>query len=278
MPDWERLFPATPHRWQMGLRPADPAAFFAPGPDAPAILAERARWLEAAPEEYAALLDEAVAALDETVRLAEGWGIGIGKGQPWPALGRAWEPDFALMLRGKDRLFRLAGGVVCFPSSWALREKLGKPIDEIHAPVPGLNPALARQIHTFLDRLAPGAAWARENWGLSRDAELNHHPSQRRKRLDATTTAAEVWLRIERQLLFKLPATGAVLFGIRVEVHPLASLPSEARAGLARAVSTMPPAVLAYKGLATARDAEWLSQPPTNGEAHHLQDHAKPRH
>jgi hypothetical protein len=244
----------TPHRWQMGLRPAAAPAFFAHEPNAAEVLARRARLLDAAPETYAALLDGGAAPLRETARLAAAWGARIDDRDPLHALGRAWEPDFALMTRGEDGVFRLAGGVVCFPSSWALREKLGRPMDDIHAPVPGLNPALARQIHTFLERLDPGAAWARENWGLSRDAELNHHPSLRRTALDAAVRADEVWVRIERQLLFKLPETRAVLFGIRVDVHPLTSLPDTARAGLARALGTMSPEVLAYKGLASARD------------------------
>ena len=38
--------------------------------------------------------------------------------------------------------FRLQAGAVVFPSSWALEEKLGRTMDEIHGIVPGLNPAL----------------------------------------------------------------------------------------------------------------------------------------
>jgi len=71
-------------------------------------------------------------------------------------LGRAlpWEPDFALMVRGSDDFFHLAGGAVCFPSSWALREKLGKPLDLVHAPVPGINPALARAFESAFSDLS----------------------------------------------------------------------------------------------------------------------------
>lgn len=264
-PDWQRILPATPHRWQMGLRPADARAFFAA--ENRAITAERARWLASGWAEYAALLDHAADALDETARLAAGWEaetLGASISPPIPAadrmqtllaLGRTWEPDFVLMVPDADGVFRLAGGVVCFPSSWAIREKLGQAMEAVHGPVPGLNAALARQIHVFLDRLVPGAAWARENWGLSRDAERNHHPSRPRARLDATISAADVWLRVERQILFKLPSTGAVLFGIRVDVHPFAGLPADARRGLAQAIATMPQAALDYKGLTAARDA-----------------------
>jgi dimethylamine monooxygenase subunit A len=239
----------------MGLRPADAPGFFAREPGADVILAERAHWLDTAPAEYAALLDEGIPALEEYARISAGWGVLINEDQSLQTLARACEPDFALLPRGEDGVFRLAGGAVCFPSSWALREKLGKPLEEIHAPVPNLNPSLARQIHTFLDRIIPGAAWARENWGLSRDCELNHHPSLPHRQLDAGISITDVWLRLERQLLFKLPATGAILFGIRVDVHPLQGMPASARNGLARTIGTMPPSILAYKGLSTAREA-----------------------
>ena len=159
----------------MGLRPADPRAFFARESHAELLLTERAHWLDTAPEIYSAALEESYEALSETAEHAKEWGTPICSANTLHELGRAWEPDFALMLKGNDGVFRLGAGAVCFPSSWALREKLGKPIDEIHSPVPGLNAALSRQIHTFLDRLAPSAAWTRENWGLSRDGNLNHH-------------------------------------------------------------------------------------------------------
>mgnify|MGYP000846223527 CR=1 FL=1 len=36
--------------------------------------------------------------------------------------------------------WRLAAGSLCFPSSWSLVEKFGKPLQDIHAPVPGFGP------------------------------------------------------------------------------------------------------------------------------------------
>ena len=43
------------------------------------------------------------------------------------------------MRRGEDG-WRLAAGSLCFPSSWSLDEKFGRPLQEIHAPVPGFGP------------------------------------------------------------------------------------------------------------------------------------------
>jgi dimethylamine monooxygenase subunit A len=172
------------------------------------------------------------------------------------ALGRTWEPDWLLLKPDAQGAMRLWAGCVCFPSSWALEEKMGRPIDFIHAPVPGLNESLGAQIDGFLRRMKPGISWLRENWGLSRWPDLNQHPARGLRRLDAGVSLAEVWLRVEYQALVALPESQGVLFGIRVAAHPLAAVKADATAaaGLARALKTMPDAMAAYKGLASSRE------------------------
>ena len=261
-PDWTRIFPDADHRWIMGLRPSESTAdYFADTDPTGAVRAERAHWLAEDPGKYAALLPEAEAALVETVELARTWGAAINVARsPFEQLlelGRAWEPDFAWMHPSADGVHRLTGGVVCFPSNWALHDKLGRPMFEVHDPVPGLNEALGRQIETFFTKQGPGADWRRENWSLSRDAELNHHPSRPCRRLDATVTAAEVWLRLEHQLLLKLPRSGSILFGIRMDVVPLTDViadPTVARR-FGRLLATLHPASAAYKAISAARPA-----------------------
>jgi hypothetical protein len=259
MPDWARIFPDADHRWAMGLRPASAAEFFAPIDDGGDVCRERAQWLADNPERYAALPTEAEPALRDTLRLARELGVEIDQGlsplEQMLALGRLWEPDFVWMRPDDAGTHRLIGGVLCFASSWDLREKLGRPITEIHSPVPGLNEILARQIETFLSRLTPGAAWTRENANYSRDALLNHHPSRVRRRLDATVTPGEFFIRLEHQLLMRLFPSGDILFGIRLEIVPVAEVlrDPQATAGLARALTTISPAAAAYKGIAEAR-------------------------
>jgi heme-dependent oxidative N-demethylase alpha subunit-like protein len=262
IPNWTRFFRDADHRWIMGLRQGDSLAdYFADADPTNAIRAERGRWLADDPHKYAALLPESEPALEETVELARSWGVPIDvEKTPFEqllALGRAWEPDFLWMHPSADGVHRLIGGVVCFPSSWALQEKLGRPMTEVHDLVPGLNDALGRQIEMFLAKQIPGAVWRRENWGLSRDAELNHHPSRPRRRLDATITAADVWIRLEHQLLLKLPRSGSVLFGIRVEPVPLSNVIADPQAAtcFARILSTLTPASAAYKDVSTAGPA-----------------------
>ncbi len=259
MPDWNQIFPATDHRWVMGLRPGDVAAYLARRDSTGAVCAERSRWLAEDADMYSALLPEAEPALRETIELARSLGTSIDGTLPAReqllALGRAWEVDFAWMHPDGHGTHRLIGGVVCFPSSWALRDKLGRPMSEVHRPVPGLNEALARNIETFFARQEPGQAWTRENVSYSRDADLNHHPSRLVRPLDATITREEVFIRLEHQLLLKLSNSGSILFGIRVEVVPLTQLMQDSSAvtRLMRLLSTISPEAAAYKGMTEVR-------------------------
>jgi hypothetical protein len=258
-PDWRRFFPDASHRWAMGLRRGDAASFLAPTKSAADVLLERAHWLSADPGAHAAITPAAEPGLAETVAWARRLGVAIDSTlPPWEqllCLGRNWEADIVWLVADDVGTYRVAGGVVCFPSLWALRDKLGRTLSETHRPVPGLNAALDRQIDTFLDRLNPGEAWLRENAGYSGSAERNQHPDRRPPPLGATVSIDEVWVRLEHQLLLKLPHSQSVLFGIRVEVVPLRQVLEcpQAAADLALLLTTISPAAADYKGLATAR-------------------------
>jgi dimethylamine monooxygenase subunit A len=260
--DWSRLFSASGFRWQMGLRAGDARAFFAPTPANREILAERNHLLNETPGEYAALLDAGRPLLEEMRGFAATCGaVDSAKASALEALGRVLEPDFVLLQPSTDGPV-VVGGVVCFPSSWSLPEKIGLTLAQTHAPVPLLNEQLAARVRTALDRLPSDAAWERDNWGLSRDGDRNHHPKRPRKRLDQTVEPNDVWLRVERQILYRLPQTGGILFGIRLEITPWRELAQieEALAGLRCGLESMPADIAAYKGLASARSKilSWL--------------------
>ncbi len=250
----------------MALRPGDGAAFFQPTPHHADVMAQRRQLLETAPDEYALVLPETAALVRAAATLVAGWLRQSGApvpdlppgGSPLDdcrALGRAWEPDWVILRHEPGEVFRLVAGAVCFPSGWALSEKLGLPIEEIHAPIPGLNASLGRSIQVFLERLKPGAVWLRDNWGLSADSALNHHPALHLRPLAEETPLTGVWLRYEEQLLTRLPGSTDVLFGIKVGRVRLAEIlpyPEVVRR-LLLALRTMPEEVAIYKGLDRAR-------------------------
>ena len=257
------LFPESDYRFQMRFERGRVADFFRNGGGAKTLLAERRHWLQEAPQLYAGLLPEGIALLEEFSELVRSPEIGVetpafDAADAWRsclALGCAAETDFLLLRPDEKGDIRLWCGCVCFPSSWSLAEKMGKPVDFIHSVVPGLNEQIGGPIAGFLRRIPPGISWLRANWGLSRTAELNLHPERKMPRLDASVSLNEVWLRVEYQSLVALPRNGGILFGIRLGVHPLVEVKRDASAanGLRRALESMPEEMAVYKGIASAR-------------------------
>ena len=228
------------------------------------VLDQRRHWLRHEPDVYSALLPDGAPLLEEFIEQSRRWNFdpplpstGADPLATLRAIGESLEPDFLLLKPDEAGAMKLLAGCVCFPSSWSLGEKIGRPLDFIHSVVPGLNEQLGQPIAQFLRRMTPDIAWLRANWGLSRSAELNQHPKRALPRLDASVKLDEVWLRVEHQALVALPRTGGVLFGIRVVVHPLVEVKQNAEAahGLRRALQTMPEPMAAYKGIDPARAA-----------------------
>lgn len=245
--------------FHMRFRRGNIREFFGHRPEDAAILDERQKWLDLNASACAGVVPTGETALEEAVELAGRLAIPIVQHRtPFEtcvALGRVWAPDFLILRASENDQPELVAGCVCFPSSWSFEEKLGRPLDFIHEPVPTLNAQFANPVRQFLARIKPGISWERINWGLSRSPELNQHPQRRLPRLDASIELGEVWFRLEYQSLVALPRTNGILFGIRLVMEPLSRLqedPALAK-GLARALETMPDAVASYKGLLVAR-------------------------
>ncbi len=255
-----------PWRFAMGLHALDPADWLVVTDDYAAETAEKQRLWHAGADIHR-LLPEGV---DAAAELGTVLGAHLARQHPAVALdhtieaplvrlGLALQEDLCLMQAAPDG-YRLVGAFVAFPARWNLAEKIGRPISVIHAPVPGLEPAIGRPIGLFFERLAVGHPVWRANWSISDDPAL-HQPSAAFRRTGTVVTPAaagrRLWLRVERQTLTRLPETGTVLFTIVTFIAPLAAIAAERDLGrkLAARVSELPPPMLAYKNLGTNRDA-----------------------
>jgi hypothetical protein len=260
------LFTGEDYQLKMRFQRGSVAEFFRPTGQHQELAAQRRFWLGTAARTYAAHFPEADALLEETIALAMAsqtlsaetdirFQSSVTAWERCLTLGESWEPDFLILKSDPPGPPRLLSGCVCFPSSWSLAEKIGRPLDFIHEVVPGLNEQLGSQINGFLSKIKPGISWERTNWGLSRSPELNQHPERGLPRLDTMVRAEEVWLRIEHQSLVALPENAGILFGIRIAVHSLGEVMRDLAAtqGLIRALTTMPEPMARYKNLATAR-------------------------
>ncbi len=124
MSAWADLFPADDFGFRLTLRRGDPAEFFAPSSDSVEILGERREALAVPPTNYAVVAPEGESAWEEFVQTAGQWTTSVIAIDPI-ATGGQHEPDVVLLCRDGSGIFRVAGGVMVFPSHWSLPEKIG---------------------------------------------------------------------------------------------------------------------------------------------------------
>ena len=178
--------------------------------------------------------------------------------EDWPspleAAAARVSDDLCLLQPGPDGLWRLQAASVVAPTFWLLSDKVGQPLGGLHDPVPGANPGLVSRIARMFDALRPGQVLERFNWTVQAGT-ARFTPSSAPLKVLATATPDEdaldiLHLRVERQTISKLPASGLLLFTIRIAVDPLAaalSTPANVAAFQAAWDGT-DPALAAYKG------------------------------
>ncbi len=272
-------FEAGPYRMQMGLLAQDPLDLVEIDEHYPAEMAERRLLLAERRDEVFAVEPGSDAACAEVLaRLAdvlpvrfpdwfvrdgamlhnrlldEAWNVAAPDLHPLEVAARLVQEDFCLLRPGPDGPV-LVAAALCFPSRWRLGDKIGRPLADVHGPVPIYPERLAKPVDRLMDRLVPGKLVQRINWSMLDDPTLFQPVRKTELEADATITpqnaGERLYLRTERQTLSALPGSGAVLFGIHVHVYPLAriaALPALA-AQLADAVRALPPEIRHYKRL-----------------------------
>jgi hypothetical protein len=205
-----------------------------------ALLAERPDEVRAllpgGREAAAELLDRVLAGVAATpgyrvgadaVTRPDGVTVPLDRGDPMLTAGRLVQCDLCLlqMPPGGDEHV-LTGAVLCFPASWTLAQKLGRPLTAIHTPVADYDAGLAARVQRLFDAIRPETPMWRMNALAYADPAL-HQP---RREGEARPPGPRPFLRSERQCLLRLPRTGAVVFSIHTYVLPIAALPEPVRA------------------------------------------------
>lgn len=183
--------------------------------------------------------------------LETGFEVNIHEDHPFLQLAKVISEDLCLISRVNNQ-WLLTSAAVIFPSRWQLAAKIGRNLDEIHAPVPGYDISLQPAMNLTFDRLTPERQVWRLNWALHADHEL-HQPTAERVSADPS----QYWWRTERQTLTKLAGGDHVLFTIRNRAEPLANLLADPihAASFAETLSSMSPATIEYKGLSQDHQA-----------------------
>ncbi|MBB4566479.1 heme-dependent oxidative N-demethylase family protein [Rhizobium leucaenae] len=273
----------------IGLMPLDPARWIEPDADLKRYLDEKRELLhdnrheifvsedgsENAQQECLELLaaylceqHPAIYRRDGNIVSAAGHSIDLADPSLPPLLkvGSLVADDLAIMRR-KENGWHLVAGHVAFPSSWSLREKFGRPMQAIHADVPGFGEGTrnAVLINRIFDNLQVAQPVERMNWSVSTTNELSLPAAKHRRPPASTTPTLETsFARVERQTLRKLPESGDILFTIRVYVDPIAAITGHPKApelalSFAAQLHALDERQTAYKGL-THLKAELVRQ------------------
>lgn len=146
------------------------------------------------------------------------------------AIGENVDEDFVILLPSAEG-WRVGAFAMCFPSGLKLAEKLGWKMTSVQT---SGTQKLDSSFDRLLTKLSPGAAhgMSRMNWSIARTQELftpsgSHCYEGEEEPSNAKITVEECALRVERQTLWKLPGTGAVVFGIKTYTYPLSQIKTE---------------------------------------------------
>jgi hypothetical protein len=146
------------------------------------------------------------------------------------SLARLVQQDLCVLERPEGAAEHiLSAAALCFPASWTLAEKIGRPLSEVHGPVEEYDAGMARRVQRVFDHLRDDRPVWRQNALIYEDPAL-FQP----RRMEAPRVArGGGYLRSEKQVLLRLMESRAVVFSIHTYVVPLARLSPEQRAGLA---------------------------------------------
>jgi hypothetical protein len=170
--------------------------------------------------------------------------------------------DDLVILSRRDTGWTVVAGYVAFPSAWSLAEKIGHPMETVHAHVPGFEGGTrnAMMLNRIFDNLQPNLPAVRMNWSIYPEGELYWPPERNEAAKRRPFDPAGNFIRVERQVLRRLPVTGDIVFSIRIYSDPLAALQNlPDAAAVARALVErlhgFTSEQLAYKGMVSRRAA-----------------------
>jgi dimethylamine monooxygenase subunit A len=185
------------------------------------------------------------------------------------ALAAQVQEDITVICRSEDGSNWLSAVHLCYPNHWSAASKIGKNFASIHAPVAGMA-KINRRGDAIVNTMIDYKPMVRFAWGLSTDTRLNHHPQPplgvsvhqwEGRKFDPQNP--QLYLRIERQVIWGLPQHEAAIFTIRTyfqDCHDIKQN-SELRSQLCAAIESMTRESLIYKGLLHSKAAilQWLA-------------------
>lgn len=248
-------YEAGPGAFEIGLAPIDPAHWLEGGEDAPHL--RKDALFSAVPQKvWGETPGSRPGQAEAAALVAQVEGGTLEPGLP-PLLAAArLVPDDLVLMEHRNGDWRATAISLCSGTFFTADQVLGGSLAMLHTPAaPGYTDQLLERTRRIFDRLPADQIVQRRNWTLVSDSAL-HMPDPAPMRamisaIDPAAAGAVLHIRVERQTLRRLPATGGLLFTIRVWCDPLDALRSDPPrlAAFAAAWRGADPAFRAYKKL-----------------------------
>lgn len=244
-----------PADFAIGLRPVSLERWLEGGEPAAEIVARKSALLAASPDAVWGERAGSQAGQAEALTLVEA-AVGVAAPAGGADLWRAGllVPDDLCQMQRIDGAWTLTAVSLCAGTYFTAADAIGRSLAGLHGPVPGFGDRLLGRVERLFDRLPDGSALERFNWTVTASGAL-HLPRSAPVRaglaaIPLEAAGEQLFVRVERQTLRRLPATGGVLFTIRIWRQPLAELSGDRLASFERAWRSAAPDFRRYKGLA----------------------------
>lgn len=175
-------------------------------------------------------------------------------------LGGNIEEDFIIMLKDnpddEEEEYITRASVTGTPAGFDPSLHNDQPVSHIHKPVPQYKERLKSPMERFFNKLKPKDIWVRGNWSFQENNILfkldSHHgrPGDKLKELRVEDLDFEngAYVRAERQVLTRLPKSGAVVMLVRTYLTPLKVVKADGLGEcLASAIDALPEDLAFYK-------------------------------
>ncbi|KAF8894402.1 hypothetical protein BD779DRAFT_1609167 [Infundibulicybe gibba] len=134
--------------------------------------------------------------------------------------------DFLITQKDQQTgLYFLRAGVSCSAVGWNLATKIGKPLHEIHAPVPDYKEKMQFSMDRYFDKMPCDKPIQRGSWGLEIGQPLFLQSDDSHFKLRETQNPnlqpEDIFLRVDWQTLRRLPKSQAIVFNFKALFTPV---------------------------------------------------------
>lgn len=197
---------------------------------------------------------------NKLLKIKDNFVFGDSSSLPLPPLeyiGRQIQGDFAILDQRENNLFLDAGIVTC-PADWSLAFDAGMSFAEWHGPVPmAHSEGIFDRALKYLTAIQVGKPIRRLNWTLTVNARMDTSPEtyhqwgHERSEITPENVGEKVYLRVELQVLDRMPRSNALMFSIRTYLISLEDLVTNEMWAqrMHRTMKTLPKPLIDYKGL-----------------------------